>query len=46
MQGPDDRPYAGGKALTAAIARLTAAGVFVAPRSGAKTDEALAGAGL
>ncbi len=32
MRGPDDRPYAGGKALLEAIARLTAAGVFVAPR--------------
>jgi deaminated glutathione amidase len=33
MRGPDDRPYAGGKALSDAIARLTAAGVFVAPRA-------------
>jgi predicted amidohydrolase len=32
MRGPDDRPYDGGKALNDAIGRLTAAGVFVAPR--------------
>jgi predicted amidohydrolase len=51
MQGPDDRPYAGGKALIDAIARLTAAGVFVAPRPAAASTAApvvgtLAAAGL
>jgi predicted amidohydrolase len=48
MRGPDDRPYAGGRALNEAIARLTAAGVFVAPRAaaaGAATPGTLAGAG-
>jgi len=37
MRGPDDRPYAGGKALNEAITRLTAAGVFVAPRPASGT---------
>ncbi len=46
MRGPDDRPYAGGQALIAAIARLTAAGVFVAPRGVAQATDTLAGAGL
>ncbi|MCU0759079.1 MAG: hypothetical protein MUF07_07760 [Steroidobacteraceae bacterium] len=45
MQGPDDRPYAGGRALNEAIARLTAAGVFVAPRRAARTADALASGG-
>ena len=45
MQGPDDRPYAGGKALNEAIARLTAAGVFVAPRRATATSDALGSGG-
>lgn len=45
MKGPDDRPYAGGKALNDAIARLTAAGVFVAPRRAAATADALGSGG-
>jgi deaminated glutathione amidase len=36
MRGPDDRPYAGGRALNEAIARLTAAGVFVAPSAASR----------
>ncbi len=46
MRGPDDRPYAGGRALSDAIARLTAAGVFVAPRGVAGVAGTLAGAGM
>lgn len=46
MQGPDDRPYVGGRALKEAIARLTESGVFVAPRVAAVAPEALGTAGL
>lgn len=45
MRGPDDRPYAGGKALNEAIARLTAAGVFVPPGQSARSGDALASGG-
>ena len=45
MRGPDDRPYAGGKALNEAIARLTADGVFVPPGQSARSGDALASGG-
>jgi predicted amidohydrolase len=46
MKGPDDRPYVGGRALKEVIARLTAGGVFVAPRAEPGAAEALGTAGL
>jgi predicted amidohydrolase len=47
MTGPDDRPYVGGRALKDVIARLTAEGVFVAPRaSRSDAEEGLGTAGL
>ncbi|MCP5467343.1 MAG: nitrilase-related carbon-nitrogen hydrolase [Steroidobacteraceae bacterium] len=45
VKGPDHWPYLGGKALNEVIARLTAAGVFVAPRRRVQTGEALATGG-
>jgi predicted amidohydrolase len=46
MQGPDDRPYLGGKALNEVIGRFTASGVFVAPRKAAAAAGNLASGGL
>lgn len=46
MKGPDDRPYAGGAALREVIARLTAQGVFVAPRRDAAAGGNLASGGM
>lgn len=46
VQGPDDRPYLGGKALKEVIARFTREGIFIAPGQGEAIGGSLASGGL